>query len=70
VPGMVIIQARPIWRTIAQRTWCHRRRPTPTPITEEAATWVVDTGAPTSEDPRITLADAAWLANPSMAWIR
>ena len=64
VAGIVIAHARPIWRTTAQRTWCQRRRPTPTPITEEATTWVVDTGAPTTEAPRITPAEAVWLARP------
>ena len=63
-------QASPIWRTIAQRTWCQRRRPTPTPTTDEATTWVVDTGAPSSEAPRITPADAVWLASPSIGWMR
>ena len=66
----MIAHARPIWRTIAQRTWCQRLRPTPTPITDEATTWVVDTGAPTIEAPRITPTDAVWLASPSTAWIR
>ena len=63
-------QARPIWRTTAQCTWCQRLRPAPIPTTEEATTWVVDTGAPTSEAPKITPAEAVWLARPSIGRMR
>ena len=44
--GRVKSQAKAIERTTPQRTWCQRRRPPPTPTTEEATTWVVETGAP------------------------
>ena len=57
-------------RTTAQRTWRHRRRPPPTPTIDDATTWEVDTGAPTSEAPKITPADDAWLERPSIGWIR
>jgi hypothetical protein len=56
--GIVITHARPMLRTTAQCTWCQRRRPRPIPTTDDATTWVVDTGAPSSEDPKITPADA------------
>ena len=56
--------------TAAQRTCRQRRRPPPTPTIEEATTWEVDTGAPASEAPKITPADAAWLASPSAGWMR
>ena len=51
VTGIVIIQARPIWRTTAQCTWCQRLRPAPIPTTEEATTCVVDAGAPDDRGP-------------------
>ena len=57
-------------RTIAQFTWCQRRRPPPIPTTEEATTWVVEAGAPASDEARITAVEAVWLARPSIGWIR
>ncbi len=54
---MVVNQAMLMSRTISQRTCFHRRRPPPTPTTEEATTWVVLTGAPISEAPRMTAVD-------------
>ena len=50
--------ANAIWRTIAQRTCRQRRRPPPTPTTDEATTCVVEVGAPSSEAPRMTPVDA------------
>ena len=35
------------------------------PISDELTTWVVDTGAPTIEAPKMTAADVSW---PSKAW--
>ena len=67
---MVISHARPMLRTTAQCTWCQRRRPTPIPTTDDATTCVVETGAPSSEDPKITPADAVWLARPSSGRMR
>lgn len=58
----------PISRTICQRTCCQRRRPAPTPTTDEATTWVVLTGAPIREAPRITAVDEVWLVKESMGW--
>jgi hypothetical protein len=54
---MVVNQARLISRTISQRTCFHRRRPPPTPTTDEATTWVVLTGAPMREAARMTTVD-------------
>ena len=42
----------------------------PIPTTEDATTWVVETGAPTSEAPKMTPADAVWLAIPSTGRMR
>ena len=70
VAGIVISQARPICRTTAQLTWCTRRRPAPMPTTEEATTWLVDVGAPSTEAPKMTPDDAVWLASPSIGWSR
>ena len=67
---MVTSQASAIERTIAQWTWRQRRRPMPTPTTDDATTWVVETGAPTIEPPKITAADAVWLVSPSTGWMR
>ena len=66
VTGNVASHAKPIVRTTAQRTWRHRRRPTPTPTTDEATTWVVETGAPTMDEARTTAVEAVWLENPSI----
>ena len=63
--GIVSSQAKPISRTTSQRTWCQRRRPPPTPTTDDATTWVVETGAPTYDEARITAVDEVWLASPS-----
>ena len=41
-------------------------RPTPTPTTDDATTCVVDTGAPTYDEARITTVEAVWLENPSI----
>ena len=68
--GIVISQARPIWRTTDQLTWWSRLRPAPMPTTEEATTWLVEVGAPSSEAPRMTPEEAVWLARPSICWIR
>ena len=56
---IVVSHAMPISRTICQLTCFHRRRPPPTPTTEEATTWVVLTGAPMREAPRMTAVDEA-----------
>ena len=58
VTGIVTTQATPIWRTIAQCTCRQRQRPPPTPTTEEATTCVVEVGAPSSDAPKITPAEA------------
>ena len=47
---MVVSHEMPMWRTIDQRTWRPRRRPTPAPTIDEASTSVVLTGAPTSDE--------------------
>ena len=52
--GSVVTQANSMSRTTRQPTWRHRRRPTPTPTTEDATTCVVETGAPTKDDAKIT----------------
>ena len=54
-------QAKAIARTTTHRTCRQRRRPAPTPTTDDATTWVVDTGAPTKEAGRITAVEAVWL---------
>ena len=59
-----------MWRTTAQLTCRQRRRPPPTPSTDDATTCVVETGAPTNDAPRITPAEAAWLATASIGWMR
>ena len=63
--GIVVSHAMPISRTISHRTWRQRRRPAPMPTTDEATTWVVLTGAPTSDAPRMTAVDDVWLVKES-----
>ena len=58
-------QAKPIDRTTVQRTCRQRRRPVPTPTTEETTTWVVETGAPRYEAGRMTAVEPVWLARLS-----
>ena len=64
--GSVASHPNAMVRTTVQRTWRQRRRPTPTPITDDATTCVVETGAPTYDDARITAVEVAWLENPSI----
>src|SRR6266511_3836619 len=68
--GKVVTQASRILPTTSQPTCRYRRRPTPTPTTEEETTWVVLAGAPTSEADRITAAELAWLTRPSTGRMR
>ena len=70
VAGIVSAQASAMSPTAAHRTWRQRRRPPPTPTIDDATTWEVETGAPASEAPKITPADAVWLARPSAGWMR
>src|SRR4029077_10576541 len=65
-PGSVKSQAKAIDRTTLQRTCRQRRRPVPTPTTEETTTWVVETGAPRYEAGRMTAVEPVWLAKPSI----
>ena len=66
VAGTVTSQASSMFRTTRQRTWRHRRRPPPTPTTDEATIWVVLTGAPITDAPSRTAVEPAWLANASI----
>ena len=50
---MVVNHAKPIPRTTPQLTWCQRRRPAPMPTTDEDTTWLVETGSPASEAPKM-----------------
>ena len=63
---MVTSQAKPIRRTMYQCTWWRRPRPAPMPTSEDATTWVVEIGPPSSEAPKITAAEALSLARPSI----
>ena len=63
-------QASRILPTTSQPTWRYRRRPTPTPTTEEETTWVVLAGAPTTVAARITAAELVWLTRPSTGRMR
>ena len=63
--GIVVTHASAMSRTISQPTCRQRPRPIPIPTTDEETTWVVLTGAPTSDAARITVADVVWLMSPS-----
>jgi len=58
VEGMVKSQAVAISWATPQRTLLTRSA-APAPIMDELTTWVVLTGPPTSEAPRMTVADAS-----------
>src|SRR5512137_61473 len=64
VNGMVNSQAVAISCATPQRT-LFTRSAEPTPMMDELTTWVVETGPPTSEAPRMTIAEASWEENPS-----
>ena len=56
---MVVSHANPMPDTILQFTCRVRRRPTPTPTTDDATICEVLTGAPITDDARITPAELA-----------
>ena len=62
VAGMVSSQAVAISCATPQRT-LFILSAAPTPMMAELTTWVVLTGPPTSEAPRMTTAEVSWAAN-------
>jgi hypothetical protein len=60
---MVTIQATAMFPATPQRTLLNRSAE-PTPIIDELTTWVVLTGPPIRDAPRMTPAEVTWLLKP------